>query len=123
MKQFYYYGLTEVHGVKQNSEYQDKMFWRFSIVSRENYIIKSKGLRLNICGTTIGKVRMESDTDMYAVLTSFIKVTEQAEDEVDMKYVTVHTEDCTLLKLGCTCIPPVNVLTHIWGVNYFHRCT
>ena len=27
------------------------------------------------------------------------------------------------LKLGCTCTPPVNVLTHIWGVNDFHRCT
>lgn len=29
----------------------------------------------------------------------------------------------TQLKLECTYTPPVNVLTHIWGVNDFHRCT
>ena len=30
-------------------------------------------------------------------------------------------KDC-MLELGCTCTPPANVLTHIRGVNDFHRC-
>ena len=59
--------------------------------------LKAKGLRLKMWyhDSLAGKVRIEGDTDMQAVLASFIEATDQAaEDEVDVKYVTLHAEDC-----------------------------
>ena len=58
--------------------------------------VEGKGLRLKMWyhDSLAGKVRIEGDADMQAALTSFIEATEQAEDEVDVKYVTLHAEDC-----------------------------
>ena len=58
--------------------------------------LKSKGLRLSMWyhDSLAGKVRIEGDADMQAALTSFIEVAERAEDEVDVKYLTLHADDC-----------------------------
>ena len=58
--------------------------------------LKAKGLRLKMWyhDSLAGKVRIEGDADMQAALASFIEATDQAEDEVDVKYVTLHAEDC-----------------------------
>ena len=58
--------------------------------------LKAKGLRLKMWyhDSLAGKVRIEGDADVQAALASFIEATEQAEDEMDVKYVTLHAEDC-----------------------------
>ena len=68
---------------------------------------------------------------MNAVIMSFDPNEKQCNlREKAMKRMTAVESDsvksarkATQLKLGCTCTPPVNVLTHIRGVNDLHRCT
>ena len=57
--------------------------------------LRMKGLRLKMWyhDSLVGKVWIKGDADMQAVLTSFIEATEQAEGEVDVKYITLHAED------------------------------
>ena len=55
--------------------------------------VKGPSLKMWYHDSLVGKVWIKGDADMQAALTSFIEATEQAEGEVDVKYVTLHAED------------------------------